>query len=115
MPIPMLTEDEWLVVEPILNQDNQRIKDYREQNHVGLREAIDALHSVACDKYFEITGFRETNHAAIWHHRLSLYGSECLNCGHLLRTPKSSFCANCGAKSSPVTEDGEQAMGGNRR
>ncbi len=106
MPIPMLTEVEWEEVWPILSHDTQRIKHYREQHHVGIGEAIEALRFESCEKYYELTGFRETNHAAIWHHRLSLYGPECLKCGHLLRTSKASFCANCGNKTFAVITEG---------
>jgi rubrerythrin len=109
MQIPMLTDDEWREVAPLLQIDTERIKDYRERQQVGLREAMDALRFEACEKYFEITGFRETNPNAILHHRLSDYGSECPDCGHLLRTPRASFCANCGAKSFPKNTEGEQA------
>jgi hypothetical protein len=33
------------------------------------------------DEYERITGFRETNPNAVYHHRLSLYGSRCAACG----------------------------------
>jgi hypothetical protein len=107
MPIPMLTDDEWREVAPLLEMDTERIKDCREQQQVGLREAMDALQFEACEKFFEVTGFRETNPNSIWHHRLSAYGPECPDCGHLLRTPRASFCANCGAK--PIHEKTEGA------
>ena len=48
------------------------------------------------EKYQEITGFEETNHLAILHHRISIYGEPCQNCGKPLRTPKAAFCASCG-------------------
>ncbi len=100
MPIPMLTDDEWQIIAPLLHLDIQRIKDYREEKKIGLREAMDKLRFEACEKYFEITGFRETNPNTIWHHRLSDYGPECSDCGHLLRTSDASYCVNCGAKPS---------------
>ncbi len=93
----MLTDEEWEVIRPLLWADTKKIKSYREESGVGLREALDTLRFRACEKYYEITGFRETNPNALWHHYLSLYGPECINCGHLLRTPKASYCANCGA------------------
>jgi hypothetical protein len=46
-------------------------------------KAMDTLQFEACEKYFEITGFRETNPYAIWHRRLSDHRPECSNCGHL--------------------------------
>src|SRR5437899_1753061 len=48
------------------------------------------------DLYFETTGFYESNENAIVHHRISLYGAPCGNCGKPLRTPRAAFCAGCG-------------------
>jgi rubrerythrin len=98
MPMPMLTEDEWLEVYPLLTLDIKKIQSLREEYKIGIKEATDRLQSEGCEKYFEITGFRETNPNAIWHHRLAKYGPECPICGHLFRTSQASFCANCGAK-----------------
>ncbi len=50
------------------------------------------------DFYEKLTGFEETNANAIMHHRISLYGPPCENCGKPYRTPKASFCAACGNK-----------------
>lgn len=110
----MLTDDEWREIAPLIQFDTERIKNYREQHQMGLREAIDGLQFIACEKYFEITGFRETNPNAIWHHRLSDYGTECPECGHLFRTPQATFCANCGAKRIKKEAEGEQAAPSNR-
>ena len=52
----------------------------------------------ALDLYERLTGFRETNINAIWHHRLSICGPPCGWCGKPLRTPKAKFCAACGTK-----------------
>lgn len=104
IPVPMLTEDEWEELEPLLKKDIERIKAYRTETGVGLRETLDTLHHDACERYFEITGFTETNPDALWHHRLSIYGSECTQCGHLFRTPEASFCANCGYKPGAMVE-----------
>lgn len=45
------------------------------------------------EKYLEMTGFKETNHNAIMHHQISIYGEPCENCGKPLRTPQAAFCA----------------------
>ncbi len=100
IPIPMLTDEEWDVVRPLLRIDIEYIKSYREQSGVGLREAMDTLRFKACEKYFELTGFKETNPNALWHHYLSHYGPECSSCGHLLRTTEAVYCANCGKEKS---------------
>jgi hypothetical protein len=59
----------------------------------------------ACKMYEEITGFYESNVNAIKHHRISLYGPPCKNCGKPLRTSQAAFCAACGhILDSPTTQ-----------
>ncbi len=100
MPVPMLTKEEWHEVGPLLELDIKRIKSHRQETGMELWEALATLRHQACEKYFEITGFRETNPNALWHHRLSVHGPACPSCGHLFRTPEASFCANCGFRPS---------------
>lgn len=97
IPVPMLTDEEWKEVGPLLRTDTERLKSLRGEKGIGLQQALVELRSGACAKYRELTGFDEKNWNAIWHHRLSDHGPECRKCGHLLRTPKAGFCANCGA------------------
>jgi hypothetical protein len=47
-------------------------------------------------EYNRITGFNETNANAVWHHRISIYGSPCPRCGKVLRTPVTYKCFECG-------------------
>ena len=84
MEMPMLDEAEWAVVGPLIMQ--------RDQLPPFGREAL--------AEYQRITGFPETNPAALWHHRLALYGPPCAACGKPLRTPEAKLCAACGAKRS---------------
>jgi hypothetical protein len=46
-------------------------------------------------EYERITGFRETNPNAIYHHVLSMYGPPCAKCGKPLRTPRAKICGAC--------------------
>ena len=75
MVVPMLDEDEFKVVSNL----------YRNGHFRTVRE-----------KYLEMTGFKETNENAIMHHRISIYGEPCENCGKPLRTPQAAFCAAFG-------------------
>ena len=100
----MLTDDEWAEIRPLLQTDIERIKEYRTETGIELREALDTLLHRACERYFEITGFTETNPNALWHHHLSCFGEECAKCGHLFRTPEASFCANCGFRPASRTD-----------
>jgi hypothetical protein len=92
----MLDEIEWAEIGPFLGGRIKALKSYREQHDVGLAEALANVPDTACAAYERMTGYRETNPNAIYHHRLSIYGPPCGRCGRLLRTPAASFCASCG-------------------
>jgi hypothetical protein len=96
--VPMLDEHEWRQVLPELTIGLRQIKHYRQAHEATLEEAKNETYGRgALARYRDITGFHETDPEVIWHHRLSLYGSPCEDCGKPLRTPRARMCAACGA------------------
>jgi hypothetical protein len=97
MDVPMLDEVEWEQVLPHLAGAVDEIKRYRDAHGVTFAMAKDQVYGKgALDQYHQITGFRETNVNAIWHHRISNFGPPCAMCGRPLRTARAKFCAECG-------------------
>jgi len=78
--VPMLDETEWARIAP----------------HLHAAPSDPAAWDTALRLYEEMTGLRETNINAIFHHRIADHGAPCTSCGKPLRTPKASFCAACG-------------------
>ena len=98
--VPMLDEQEWSQVAPLMSPGLSATKKYRERTGSPLREATDVIRAAyepARAEYQRITGFREENEVALWHHRISLYGPPCGACNKPLRTPDATHCAACGA------------------
>jgi hypothetical protein len=103
MVLPMLDEEEWARMVPLLNSAMSDVQRYRETHGVGLAEARDvAFGQRALNLYRDLTGFDETAVGALWHHRLSLYGPPCCHCGKPLRTPQAKLCAACGRDRAPA-------------
>lgn len=100
----MVDESEWSRLEPELISHIETINRIRKELNCDMEKAHELAGKAACDLYFEMTGFRETNSHALWHHRLSLFGKECPKCGQLFRTPQARFCANCGLKKEEAEE-----------
>ncbi len=99
MDIPMLTEEEWSVVSPLLENPVTQIKRYREEHQCSLAEAhAKGFGRQALVEYERMTGFKELNPNALFHHRLSIYGPPCHACGKPLRTPQARYCAMCSAE-----------------
>ena len=85
MEVPMLDEEEFSKIEKL----------YREAfSKKGL--PIDDRFQQMRETYHAITGYFESNQNAIMHHRISIFGPPCNNCGKPLRTPEAAFCAACG-------------------
>jgi hypothetical protein len=93
--MPMLSEDEWQRLSPLLSGVVAAMARYRDEHRCGPAQARAAIESRALDVYEQLTGFRETNINALHHHRLSLYGPPCGKCGKPLRTPQARRCAMC--------------------
>ena len=108
MKVPMLEEAEWNRLAPSLTNHIEGIKRIRKDQNCDLATAKRFADNSACDLYFEMTGFKETNINVLWYHRLSIYGNECPKCGHLFRTPKATFCANCGLKNVEAEQTSER-------
>jgi hypothetical protein len=97
MDLPMLDEEEFTIVSNLYSQGISSTKEFRETHNIPLSGApIEELFRPVRDAYRKMTGMDESNHNAIMHHRISLYGPLCENCGKPLRTPRASFCAACG-------------------
>lgn len=76
----MLNEDEWELIEPLLQSDLKAIQTLRAEKRLSLREALNQCESQACERFYELFGFRKSNRDAIWHHGLPLHGGECASC-----------------------------------
>jgi hypothetical protein len=99
MDVPMLDEHEWEQVAPHLTNAFTQIKRYREEHNCSLAEATGrGFGRQALAIYESLTGFKEENPNALFHHRLGLYGPPCHKCGTPLRTPQARYCAICSAE-----------------
>jgi hypothetical protein len=97
MDVPMLDEEEFAVVDKLYSGAFTATREFRLEHNLSLGEcSIDERFRPVRDAYERITGMAESNHNAIMHHRISIYGSPCERCGKPLRTPRASFCAACG-------------------
>jgi hypothetical protein len=103
----MLDEGEWTEIVPFLQRGieecgvsfSEVLKGAMEESALHKLQASKMSRDApALQKFEEITGFKETNINAIYHHRRSLYGPECPDCGKPIRTPQARFCAECGYK-----------------
>lgn len=106
MEMPMLDENEWIEIDELFRSAFSATKEFRQNYNLPLENcSIDERFRPLRDKYEEITGYKETNQNAIMHHRISIYGELCENCGKPLRTPQANFCAACGRIPSKKNSD----------
>ncbi len=78
MDIPMVDDAEW----------SQVWAAYQSVQPDGRQAAL--------NEYERLTGFRETNVNALFHHRISAHGPPCPRCGKVLRTTVAYKCFECG-------------------
>ncbi|HZS04674.1 MAG TPA: hypothetical protein VFD58_07555 [Blastocatellia bacterium] len=90
----MLDEEEYDVIDELYSQAFRAAKDFSKNRPP--ETSIKGRFRSVCEAYKQMTGFDETNHNAIMHHRISIYGPPCAKCGKPLRTPRAAFCAACG-------------------
>ena len=88
MDIPMLDEEEFAIARKLYAEAMQNVR---------IHKKMPDFQSLL-NYYNELTGFKETVHNAIMHHRISEHGPPCESCGKPYRTPLASLCAACGNK-----------------
>jgi len=94
--MPMLDEVEYAEILALYGQGLRGTKEFREKCGVSLQNTPrEELMRPVRTRYEQMTGFAETNHNAIMHHRLSMYGPPCKRCGRPLRTPQAKLCGAC--------------------
>ena len=98
MDVPMLDEEEFEQVDRVFKKCMRSVNAERQTEGTTLDEVdMHARFSPARQIYARITGLEdETHHNAIMHHRISLYGPPCPECGKVTRTPKARWCLECG-------------------
>jgi Sigma-70 factor, region 1.1 len=103
----MLDTSEWQKMEPLLNQMISDIKQHQENPDASTADAkCQGFAQKAFDLYFQLTGVKETDADALWHHQFALFGPQCPSCKKPLRTPAAKVCAECGvAKLLPTARD----------
>ena len=90
MVIPMLEDHEWAEVHAAFPSLRSLPP--------GPPPSRQELFQPMLDLYEQLTGFRDTNPNALFHHRVSLFGPDCKHCGKALRTPRARMCVECGAQ-----------------
>ena len=95
--VPMLDEHEWTEVATLLSTMMSRTQEFRRSTGASLAEALgQRFGDDALARYQQLTGARESNPDNLWHHRISLFGPPCEACEKPLRTPRATYCAECG-------------------
>jgi hypothetical protein len=94
--MPMLDEKEFAEISELWRESVKATQAFRLRWRKKLEETnIDEHFQPVRRRYEELTGMKDCHHDAIWHHRISLYGPPCTQCGKPLRTPQAKLCGSC--------------------
>lgn len=93
----MLDEKEYASIQEAYQAGALKVKDARARENRSLNgHDEEVLYDGVVARYREITGASDISGQEILHHRLSLLGPPCENCGKELRTPLAKKCVECG-------------------
>jgi hypothetical protein len=84
----------WRCKKEVAMLDDVEFERVRSRIHIE-QHTRDEIFSDWLVEYERITGVRETNPNAVWHHVLSKHGAPCGRCGKPLRTPRAKLCGSC--------------------
>jgi hypothetical protein len=105
--VPMLDEEEFARVSQLYSEGMRATKEFRQKHSLPLADAsFDDQFRPVRDEYERLTGWKDMHQSAVIHHRISLYGPLCPECGKPLRSPSARFCAGCGYKRKPNQVEG---------
>jgi hypothetical protein len=98
----MLDEAEFAIVKELYVSAVEALKAETQNWNADFRMALNTeKYRPVLDAYRRITGIDHEGHPSLLlHHRVAIYGPICSRCRKLLRTPKASYCAACGAARS---------------
>lgn len=84
--VPMLDEAEFKIVADLYSAGMKAFG----------KSSIEHRFRPCRDAYERITGYQDMHENAIMHHRLSLYGRPCPDCGKPFRSPQATRCVETG-------------------
>jgi hypothetical protein len=94
--MPMLDDEEYAVARELFRDGMRATKEFRAKWGISLEHAsLEDRYRPLLEFYERVTGFKETNPNAVWHHCIAQYGPPCGRCGKPLRTPKAKLCGAC--------------------